>query len=77
MALLFWLYFFSGSCLKMTLKIGKNTQKEIAQLIILVTKSATVWPAPAPSAPSLRYGNRPCQVLAISRPPGATSAPQG
>src|SRR5882757_11095833 len=29
-----------------------------------------------PSAPSLRYGNRPCQVLAISRPSGATSSPQ-
>ena len=29
-----------------------------------------------PSAPSLRNGNRPCQVLSISRPPGAASSPQ-
>ena len=28
-----------------------------------------------PSAPSLRYGKRPCQVLAISRPSGVTSSP--
>ena len=29
-----------------------------------------------PSAPSFRYGNRPCQVLAISSPSGLTSSPQ-
>src|SRR5215217_6053632 len=28
-----------------------------------------------PSAPSLRYGNRPCQVLAINRPLGMASSP--
>src|SRR5262249_45362460 len=28
-----------------------------------------------PAAPSLRYGNRPCQVLAINRPPGIGSSP--
>src|ERR1700754_5112606 len=30
-----------------------------------------------PSAPTLRYGNRPCHVLAISCPPGTGSSPQG
>jgi len=29
-----------------------------------------------PSAPALRYGNRPCHVLAINRPPGRGSLPQ-
>ncbi len=29
-----------------------------------------------PSAPSLRYGKLPCQVLAISCPPGVGSSPQ-
>src|SRR5690606_27085989 len=36
----------SGTCLKITLKIGKNTQKEIAELMIIVTKSARVSPVP-------------------------------
>jgi len=30
-----------------------------------------------PSAPSLRCGKAPCQVLAINRPPGAASGPHG
>ena len=33
-------------CLKITLKIGKKTQKEIAALIIIVIKSASVSPDP-------------------------------
>jgi hypothetical protein len=32
--------------LKITLKIGKNTQDEIAALMIIVTKSASVSPVP-------------------------------
>jgi len=34
----------SGSCLNITLKIGKNTQNEIALLMIIVIKSAKVSP---------------------------------
>ena len=36
-----------GFLLKITLKMGKNTQKEIAALMIIVTTSAKVSP-PAP-----------------------------
>jgi hypothetical protein len=36
----------TGSLLKITLKIGKKTQKEIALLMMTVTKSASVSPVP-------------------------------